>query len=530
MSGRRIKDAMKLNRSENTLRNARFALINKIISILGPFAVRTVFIHTLGAKYLGLNSLFTSILNVLNLTELGFGTAVVFNMYKAIADDDNKTISALLLFYKKIYRIVGTIITVIGLGLIPFLGSLINGTPDVEINIAIIYLIYLLNTVVSYFAFGYMGSLLSAFQRNDIKTKILSVCSVIMYSIQIIILITVRNYYIYIGIMPVFTIVENLLIARRAKKMFPQYPPRGDLENKKKAEIQEKVKGLLISNICGVSRNSFDSIFISMFLGLTEIAIYNNYYYIMNSVAAFVSIVINATVAGAGNSVASETPEKNYSDMMKMNFLYMWISGWCTVCLLCLYQQFMQFWAGPQLMLPISSVILICVYFYVLRMGDIRTIYSQACGLWWENRYRSLLEAATNIVLNYILGKIWGINGIIAATLISLFFINFCYGTRIIYKYYFKTINIKEYYVFHLMYGFLTIVICAVTYAITNILPMSPFALVLRIIVCIVVPNALYYFALRKQKRFKETIPWFLDRMRVKKTSWIYQILCERKR
>ena len=169
--------------------------------------------------------------------------------------------------------------------------------------------------------------------------------------------------------------------------------------------IKEKVGGLLINNICAVSRNSLDSIFISMFLGLTEIAIYNNYLYIMNSVIGVISIITGSVIAGAGNSVASDSAEKNHHDMMRMNFGYMWLSGWCTVCLACLYQPFVRIWAGSGMLMQGNCVALLCVYFYILKMGDIRSVYVQAKGIWWETRFRALAEAAANIILNYFLGK-----------------------------------------------------------------------------------------------------------------------------
>ena len=188
-------------------------------------------------------------------------------------------------------------------------------------------------------------------------------------------------------------------------------------------EIKVKVTGLFITKVCHVTRNTFDSIFISAFLGLTLTAIYNNYYYIMHAVLAVFAIVSPSILSGVGNSIITDSQEKNYLDMKKFNFIYMWLAGCCTVCLLCLYQPFTKIAFGKDMMFPFPVVILFCVYFYVLKMGDIRAIYSDACGLWWENRWRNILEALANLVLNFIFGNLWGVYGIISATLISLFFI-----------------------------------------------------------------------------------------------------------
>ena len=508
---------MRLERSKNALRNSAFGMASKIVAIVMPFICRTVFIKTLGAEYLGLSSMFRSILTMLSLTELGFGSAIVFSMYKPIANDDKETIDALLLFYRKAYRIIGVVILVIGLSLMPFIGHFIHGSYPQDINVYLVYLIFLLNTVVSYFAFAYMGALVSAFQREDLMSKVCIFINFATNLIQIILLLTVRNYYAYILVLPVFTIINNIYTAWVAKQYFPQYKPQGKLDKENKAVIKEKVSGLVISNICGVSRNALDSIFVSMFIGLTDTAIYNNYYYIMNSIVGFMAVLTNSVIAGAGNSIVMDTVEKNYKDMNRMNFIYMWVSGWFTISMLCLYQPFMKIWVGDQMMLPMLSVILFCVYFYILKMGDIRSIYVKAKGIWWENRYRAIAEAAANIVLNYFLGKHFGINGIIAATLISLFLINFCYGSQLIFKYYFTEQKLSEYFLYHGKYALVSAVICAVVFLACRYIPDGYIGFIARIAISAILPNIMYYLIYRKTKMFAESMEWMLPRLRITK-------------
>ncbi len=500
----------------------KIGLVSQMISILGPFIVRTVFIHTLGSQYLGLNGLFGSILSVLNLTELGFGSAVVFSMYQAIAEDDDDLICALLLFFKKSYRIIGLIILTVGLCLIPALPHLIHGSWPPDINLTAVYLIFLLDTVSSYFMFSYLGSLFAAFQRVDIGTRVGMYFNLVKFIIQIVILVTSGNYYLYIIVMPVFTLLTNLRTAILARKVFPQYVPKGSLDKKTRLILKEKVGGLLINKICAASRNSFDSIFVSMFLGLTEIAIYNNYLYIMNSVIGVISIITGSVIAGAGNSVASDSAEKNHHDMMRMNFGYMWLSGWCTVCLACLYQPFVRIWAGSGMLMQGNCVALLCVYFYILKMGDIRSVYVQAKGIWWETRFRALAEASANITLNYFLGKQFGLAGIIAATLISLFFINFCYGSHLIYKYYFTEQKPMEYFKFHGFCALITAIITAVSYIVCGFVPDSIVGFLARMIICIIVPNVLFFLIYRKTKMYSDAMPWILEKIGLPRTKRIF--------
>ena len=160
------------SRTLNAKRNMLASLINRIVSMLLPFVTRTIFIYSLGSLYLGLNSIFSSVLSVLSLAELGVGTAMVYSMYKPIANGDAETVCALLNLYRKIYRIIGAVILVLGLAFTPFLPHIIKGAVPADINLYVLYFINLFSTVVSYFLFAYKNSLLTASQRMDVISHI----------------------------------------------------------------------------------------------------------------------------------------------------------------------------------------------------------------------------------------------------------------------------------------------------------------------------------------------------------------------
>ncbi|MGN0716955.1 MAG: hypothetical protein ACI4LU_04395, partial [Treponema berlinense] len=174
--------------------------------------IRTVLIKKIGIEYAGLNSLFSSILQVLNLTELGFASAVVYSMYKPIAEDDKDTICALLNFYKRVYFIIGLVILALGTAVMPFLPHLIRGNIPQDINIYVLYSIYLVNTSLSYLLFGYKNSLLNAHQRRDVISNILTITQGLMNICQLIILVTIKNYYLYVLMMPIFTVLNNVMV------------------------------------------------------------------------------------------------------------------------------------------------------------------------------------------------------------------------------------------------------------------------------------------------------------------------------
>ena len=263
----------------------------------------------------------------------------------------------------------------------------------------------------------------------------------------------------------------------------------------------------MVQKVCATTRNSLDSIFISAFIGLNAVAIYNNYYTILNAIVGVMSIFSSAITAGIGNSIVTETIDKNYKDMNKFNFIYMWIAGWCTICLVCLYQPFMELWMGQEYMFPLSMVILFCIYFYALEIGVVRGAYSDAKGLWWENRYRAIAETITNIALNWILVNIFGIYGIIIATLISLLIVNFAYGSQILFKYYFTNKKFIDFFKAHGIYALVTSILSLVTYYICSFIKIDGILeLIAKGTICIVIPNILYFLIYRKTAIFQEAL------------------------
>lgn len=498
---------MRINRVKNTKRNFLWGIVEKFVSIFLPFVLRTIFIEVLGEELLGLSSLFTSILQMLNMAELGFSSAVIYNMYKPIADNDTDTICALMNLYRKVYFVIGCIVLAVGLALMPFLPRVINGSIPHGYNLYLLYMIYLVNTSVSYFLFAYKNCLLNAYHRNDIISKVKTVTMAIQYTYQVVILLIAKNYYLYIIILPVITILDNIVNAVISTKMFPQYKCFGTLSKEKVGKIKLNVTGLMIGKICVVSRNSLDSIFLSAFINLSTVAIYGNYYYILTAINTFLAVITNSMSAGVGNSIAVEKKEKNYSDFRMFNFLYAWIAGWCTVCLLCLYQPFMMIWMGKDLMFPFFTVILFCVYFYSLKLGDIRSIYSSAAGLFWQSRYYVIAEAAANAVLNYLFVKRWGVNGIIVATNVTIILINFLWGTRILFHYYFTESNFTRYIAEQVGYAAVTIINCVVMVFLCNRIDIKGFPeIIVKGALCVLVPNVFYYLAYRKHELFIPSI------------------------
>lgn len=305
-------------RSRNVGRNAVFGYIYSLFSLLVPFIVRTLVIYRFGAEYLGLNSLFASVLNVLNLADLGFGTAIVYSLYRPVAEGDTETVCAYLGTYKKLYRIIGCTILAVGILIMPFLPKLIkDSVVPGNLNLNIWYGIFLVNASVSYLLYGYKTAIPSALQRNDMLNRIDTVVLLGRSALQVAVLFVSDNFYLYLLVSLVFTVVRNLLMAWCVDRQYPQYKSLGRISREQAATLKPQVYGILIGKLRGVSRNGIDSICITTFLGLTMVAIYSNYLCIHNAVISLSFVLCTAMMASVGNSIAVDTPEKNYTDMRR---------------------------------------------------------------------------------------------------------------------------------------------------------------------------------------------------------------------
>lgn len=493
---------MEFNRAKNAKQNMIWGLLSKVVVILGPFVIRSIMIKAMGAEYLGIGSLFSSILQVLNLAELGVSSAIVFSMYDPIAKNEIDKICAIYRFYKIAYQLIGLVILIIGIIILPFVPQMVSGEVPTDINLQLLYMIYLTNTVISYFLFGYKEALLVAHQRSDISSNILTITSIVMYIIQAFFILCFPNYYLYTIIIPISTVASNLIKSYIVKKYYPDICCRGKLERLVLIDLYKRISGLMLVKISQVFRNSFDSIIISSFLGLLAVAKYQNYYYILNAVAVFLGVLSNSIIAGIGNSIVTDTVEKNYGDFKKFYLLYNWISGWCTITLLCLYQDFMKLWMGDEYLLSNVMVVLCCIYFYSMRVGDVAAIYRQASGLWWEDKFRPIIESIINLLLNILLVKKFGISGVLLPTIISIVLINIPWASYILFKHYFKK-PVFSYYGRIIWNTLIVMLGSALTYLICSMISVQGiYALVIKMIICIIIPNLVFWLIYSKTQEY----------------------------
>lgn len=503
----------KIERTKNASRNIFFGVILKEYQIFVPFLMRTAMIYLMGVQYLGLNSLFTSILQVLNLAELGVGSAMVYSMYKPIVDDDETSICALMRLYRTYYRVIGLAIAILGSILTPFIPKLISGDVPDGINIYILYLLNLGATVLSYWLFAYKNSILEAHQRTDVVSKVTLITNTIQYTLQLFVLWAFHNYYLYVIVMLATQALTNIVIAVYADKLYPQFKPRGSVDKIQVQRINHRIRDLFTSKIGGVIYDSADTIVISAFLGLAILAVYQNYFYILNAITGFIAVVFAACMAGIGNSIVMESKEKNYQDLNKFTFIITWISGFCSVCLLCIYQPFMELWVGKDLMLSLSAVVCFVIYFFVRQFNALFNMYKDASGMWHEDRLRPLAAALTNLVLNLILVQFIGIYGILLSTVLAILCVGMPWLLHNLFTVIFEKKHMWPFIRKLAKYSFVVLLSCMVTYFICSrfsigLLP----TILLRGVICIIVPNLIYYLTFRKTKEYRQTLQ-LVDKM-----------------
>lgn len=499
-----------MSRLENASRNVFWGIINKSVAILGPFIMRTIILYQLGAEYVGLSGVFTSLLQVLNFAELGFANAIVYSMYKPVAEGDTASICALLNYFRKIYKIISGLILILGIMIIPFLPRLISGTIPDGINLYILYIMYLINLISGYFLYAYKSSILLANQRNDIDSSIQMFFNILMYLVQGIVLLLFKNYYLYIVLIPVCTILVNFYRNYIVNKMYPEIRCTGYPDIVVRNEIVHKVMALAGHKIGLPITNSIDSLVVSATLGLTVLAVYDNYSYVFQAVGTVLTICYTSITPTIGNSIITRSVEKNYETFLTLSFVNLWVVSWCSISLLVLYQNFMILWVGDSLLLANNVVIALGIAFYVAYMRFITTTYKDACGMWEEDKLKPYVICIGNLILDLFCVKVLklGVLGVIITTLFLRIVVAMPWETTVLFRDYFNR-NASEY--IKLLFKW------AGNFAISSIITLricqfvcgnnyGVISLIKRALVVIFIPNIIFIFLTHRSTYFKQII------------------------
>ena len=423
------------SRLQNSFFNMVSGFFSRMIGMITSFIIRTVFIRCLTSEYLGINGLYSSILSMLSLAELGFGTAMVYSMYHPLANKDTEKLNQLMILYRRVYVIIGTVILIIGLGLTPFLDYLIKDAPNIS-GLKIYYLLFLLNSVVSYWFFAYRNSLLQADQKAYILTNYMSAFNIIKTKAQIILLIAFHSYTIYLITQILCTIGQNICIALKVDQLYPfiKKEPKNKLPNSERNKIFKDVKALMLSKVSHVVLNSTDNIIISAFVGINWVGLLSNFILITDAITSILCQVTGALTASLGNFFAKENSDEGYKIFRKIEFLNFWLYGFSMIALIVLLNPFVSLWLGEEFLLSEGTVLALSINFFVAGFMNTLWTFRSTLGLFTQGQYRPLIVAGLNIVISIGLSYICGVAGVLAGTFISRACVNLWYDPWLIHR------------------------------------------------------------------------------------------------
>ena len=370
-----------MTRTKSSIFNFSCAIVGQGLGLIVSFISRIIFIKYLGSEYLGLNGLFTNILSILSLTELGVGTAITYSLYKPLSEKDNNKCLMLMQFYKKVYTIIGIIILVLGFSITPFLPIFIKDIPNIK-NINFIYILFVINTAISYF-YSYKRNLIIADQNRYVATIYRYSMYIVTNLIQIIYLLLFKNYIGYLVIQILSTFIENILVSKKAEKMYPYLKKKNKipLEKNIRKDIIQKTKAMMFHKVGDVVVNSTDNILLSSFVNLVSVGIYSNYSLIISAINTITSQIYSSLTASIGNLCASSSKKKQYSVYKNINFLTFWVYCFCSVCLFVLLNPFIEIWVGKEYLFDIKIVLVLVINFYLKGMRNSNLVFREATGL-----------------------------------------------------------------------------------------------------------------------------------------------------
>lgn len=419
------------SRTTNSKKSIIMGIAKNLVMTLVAFISRRLFIYYIGVEYLGINGLFANTLSLLSMADLGFGTAMSFSFYKPLANHDEEKLSSLIWFYKKVYRIIAILITLLGIALIPFLKYIVNVEQEIP-HLTLYYLIFLSSTVFSYL-FIYKSSIITADQKKYIVDSITVIVLVCKLIIQCICIVVFRNYVIYILLNLTATIVNNLIVSHKADEIYPFIKQKRTLNKKEQAEIFDNLRSVFIYKISSTLINSIDNIIISVMISTIAVGYYSNYLTITLNLSSFITIIFTSLTASVGNLIVKESFDRKYEIFAVSQKISFWISGFVSVSTFVLVSDFIQLWLGSEfdLGIPMAAAVSLNLFFST-SMQPI-WVFREATGLYKKTKYVMLVTAFINLILSILLARIWGLPGVVFATVASRILTYFWYEPKLLF-------------------------------------------------------------------------------------------------
>lgn len=504
-------------RTEYSVRNTTVAFSAQALAILMGFLTRVVFTRTLSEGYVGINGLFTDILNILSLSELGVGTAITYALYGPIAKKDIAKQQALMRLFRNFYRLTAGIVCAAGLCLIPFLDFLMKDRPDVD-HLLLIYLLYLFRSVVSYLLI-YKKTLIDAHQMNYITVLYHNGFLILQDLCQVLVLLLTGNFILFLVIAVLCTVTGNICMSRKADRLFPylKEPCSVPLASEERHDIFKNVKAMLMHKLGNVAVNNTDNLLISSFVGVVAAGIYSNYFLIIGSVRQVFDQALLGAAASVGNLGVTEEKEKVHQVFWQLFFIGYWMFGFAGICLLELLNPFVTLAFGKTYLFSEEIVLILCINFFINGMRRPILIFKESMGLFWYDRYKAVAEALLNLVISVALVLHFGVAGVFVGTFCSTVLTSVWAEPYVLYKYRFE-MPVGVY--FRRYFGYVAVMagVWALTDAVCRLITGSAvFVLAVRLLLCLILPNLLLWLVYRRSREWSAL--WGMAERILKKRS-----------
>lgn len=497
---------MKSERKKSSFKNMITAVSSNVLTIIVGLVAQAVFIKILGSEYLGLNGLFSNVISMLGIVELGMGSAIIYNMYKPIAENDHEKIKSLMQFYKKSYRIITLIISIIGIMIIPFIKYIVDiESVTVDINVYLVYILFLLETICSYIL-SYKRSMLYADQKEYITNIIHMGYTILVNTMQLTFLYFTHDYYLYLIIKVMMRLVENIVISSYVNRIYSYLLDNKvtKLDSKTEKDIFQKIRALLFHKIGTFIVSGTDNIIISKYLGLVTVGLYSNYYMIINAVQTVINHIIQATRASVGNLLVTESKTKQFDVFNKIRFVNFWISCFSSICIFVIMDSFITIWIGYKFVLPTKVLLVLVINFFIVSSRSTYGAFKEAAGIFYEDRFVPIIESLLNIVLSIIFVKKFGLMGVFMGT-IGSGLVLWCYSyPKYVYNKLFGR-KIADYIKETIYYFIIFILIAGFTYSLAILISFDNVYLqfISNVLIALIVPNVIMLLLFSKDESFK---------------------------
>lgn len=410
-----------MGRVKLAARNIVFGYVSNLLTALGGFILRTIFIAKLGDTLLGVNDLYVGILSVLSLAELGVGTALNYSLYGPVARKDYSKIKSYMKLYKKTYLAIGCIIGVIGLAISPFLTMLVKNPMGVSNrDLVLYYFIFLFNTVSTYLV-AYKYSLVNAEQKNYIQTNIITITKLITMSLQIVVVLVTGNFYVYLFTAAIVELLQKIFVSFYLNRRYPYLLEKdiAPLSKEEVTDIVNKTKALVFHKVGDVARLQTDSMIISAFIDVSLVGKVGNYNMVISSVSNFVNIIFNSVLSSFGNLIATESKEKQYQLFRVYRFFACWIYGFSAIGFYILLTPLVKLWLGDVWILGYGIIGCILIDYYFKGDRIVLSNFKTAAGVFEQDKYLALIQGAVNLIISIVLVQRIGLVGVYIGTIIS---------------------------------------------------------------------------------------------------------------